>query len=149
MALQFRPSQIGGGGNVPLPYTTSPMTLLWNDFCLILRSLRYVPGIVLPLSPLRSGLLDELNHSPENLKILAIHAALIVGQLAFIVSLPFCIMLPIAWFVFYFAAVILVNAAICNYLNGPNRFLTSRTPLTPLSEHQDEFWVFINGVSVG
>lgn len=148
MALQFRPSQIGGE-NLPLPYTASPISLLWDDFRLILRSLVYVPGIFLPLRPLRSSALDELRLTPKNRTILVTHGALIIGQLGFIISLPFCFMLPIMSFIIYFMGVILVNFAICSYLNGRNRLLTSSETVTPPSAPLDEYWVFINGVAAG
>jgi hypothetical protein len=125
------------------------MSLLWDDFCLILRSLAYVPGILLPLKPLPAGGLDELSLTAENLLIIIIHGALIVGQLAFIFSLPFCILLPISLFVTYFGGVILANVAICSYLNGWNRLLISQETRKLPQRHEDEFWVFINGVAVG
>lgn len=147
MLFQFRPSQIASFGDLPLPYTASPVSLLWDDILLTLRSLRYVPGIILPLRPLRSSR-DELRSTPENLTILFVHGVLIIGQLGFITSLLFCVMLPIMTFVVYFVGAMLVNFAICSYLNGGNRLLISQTTI-PLSGPKDEYWVFINGVAAG
>jgi hypothetical protein len=109
----------------------------------------YVPGIFLPLRPLRSSALDELRLTPKNRTILLTHGILIIGQLGFIISLPFCIMLPIMSFIVYFMGVMLVNFAICSYLNGWNRLLTSRETVIPPSAPKDEYWVFINGVAAG
>jgi hypothetical protein len=91
---------------------------------------------------------DELRSTPENLTILFVHGVLIIGQLGFITSLLFCVMLPIMTFVVYFVGAMLVNFAICSYLNGGNRLLISQTTIPP-SGPKDEYWVFINGVAAG
>ena len=148
MLLQFRQSQIGRSENHPLPYTASPISLLWDDLLLGLRCFRYVPGILLPLRPWRPSSRNELRGTRENLIILVIHIALIIGQLGFIVSLLFCVMLPMMTFVTYFMGGMLVNFAICTYLNGRNSHLISQS-VKQHSAPAHEYWVFINGVAAG
>jgi hypothetical protein len=123
------------------------MGLLWDDVLLILRSLRYIPNILLPLRPLRRSNREEFRITCENSGILVVHITLIIIQLGFLVSLLFCFVLPIVTFVVYLAGVILVNFTICGYLNGRD-ILVSRTSILT-SATQDEYWVFINGVAAG
>lgn len=149
MAVEFLPSQIGTEDGVPLPYTGSPLLLLWSDILLFFRSLWCFHGIFLPLNPCPSGELDELFPSRENLRALSIHAFLCVYQIAFLVSLLFCYKVPLAWVLLYVAAVLIVNDAICRKLNGKRRFLQSRVPVDSRPEHESEHWIFINGVGVG
>lgn len=141
-----------GEDGVPLPYTASPLSLLWSDFRLGLRNLQFVPGVVLPLRPWRSGKLDELYPSRKNLFDIAVHGFLCVFQIFFILSLPFCIiwMLPVLWIMAYVGAVLLANHTICRLaLNGSCRYLESRVLTPGYERHHREHWIFINGVAVG
>ncbi|KAH8699178.1 hypothetical protein BGW36DRAFT_426851 [Talaromyces proteolyticus] len=134
---------------MPLPYTASPLKLLAADILLCLSSIRYLPNIVRPLRPCRSGKLDELYPSWGNITALAIHGVLIVYQLAFILSLPALFFFPVYTSMIYTAAALVINKSICMILNGSRRFLVSQVPVDPCSQHGSEHWVFINGVGVG
>jgi hypothetical protein len=150
MAIDFLPSQIGTQETVSLPYTGSPLQLLWSDIVLFFQCARFLPGIVFPWMPWRSGKLDELFPSYPNLVALTIHAFLIVGQLGFLISLPgCCLAFPLSICVLYMSVVIFVNSLICRTLNGSKKFLESQVPISARPEHEEEHWIFINGVAVG
>lgn len=144
-------SQAGRDDDVPLRYTASPLRLLCSDTLLVLRCLWALPKVFLPLAPWRSGKLDELYPSPENIFCLAVHGCLVVFQLGFLFSLPLCViwMLPAVWIMAYAAVVLLVNHAICRFaLNGPKRFLVSKV-LDPNPAYRRENWIFVNGMAIG
>jgi hypothetical protein len=149
MAVDFLPSQIGTEESIPLPYTGSPIQLLWGDAILFFRSVRFLLGIVLPWKPWASGTLDELFPSPPNLLAITVHTFLIVYQLGFLLSLPYCLVCPILMIALYVSAVIFGNNLICRVLNGSRRFLESQVSINSLPEHEEEHWIFINGVAVG
>lgn len=152
MGITFLPSQLGNGGSrLPLPYTSSPAKLLFSDIILCLSSLRYFLGVVRPVQPFRSGELDELYPSLQNLQCIAIHGFLIVYQLIFIFTLPICILIPSIGGFIYVAVVVVINQAICRVLNGKESVLVSKVNLDNQKrpEHAKEHWVFINGVAVG
>jgi hypothetical protein len=150
MAVEFLPSQIGTEASVPLPYTGSPFQLLWSDILLFFHRIQFLPGILLPLKPWPSGALDELYPSRENIKALALHTFLFVYQAVFLLSLPYFLMVPLALFALYVAVVLLLNGAVCEILNGTERFLYSRVEVDdPRPEHGSEHWIFLNGVAVG
>lgn len=76
---------------------------------------------------------------------------LTVGQVLFLLSLPFTIifMIPALWILIYVATSLLLNYAICMLvLNGFRRVLVSRVPVDN-SGHEREQWFFINGVAGG
>lgn len=152
MPIKILPSQRGLAAHVPLPYTASPLQLLWSDIRLSLRTLWLAPAILLPLKRSRSGHLGELHLSWENMFDLAVHGFLCVYQAGFLLSLPVCVvcMFPIPWVIGYAAVVLAINRAICNAaLNGKERFLVSKVPVEQLPAHEREHWVFVNGVAVG
>jgi hypothetical protein len=139
MAVTFRPSQILNVREVvPPAYTTSPITLLVADIILCLSSLRYMPGIIFPIRPFGSGQRDELYPSADNLRCVAIHGFLIVYQLAFILTLPICILLipPIGSLIYVFT-VLAINTAVCKTLNGKQRFLVSKVKRPDLDADDD------------
>lgn len=151
MSAAVSSSQAGRDDDVPLRYTASPLRLLCSDTLLGLRCLWALPKVFLPLAPWRSGKLDELYPSPENIFCLAVHGCLVVFQLGFLFSLPLCViwMLPAVWIMAYAAVVLLVNHAICRFaLNGPKRFLVSKV-LDPNPAHRRENWIFVNGMAIG
>ncbi|KAJ9646628.1 hypothetical protein H2199_002677 [Coniosporium tulheliwenetii] len=127
--VTFLPSQIGGArGNaqpVPIPNTGNPFMLLGSDI---------------------------LYPSPANLFCLGVHAFLFFYQLAFIVGviLSFILHAPLPWFVAGAGLAITINWAICRYcLNGPRRVLHSTVDLSSWPAHPKEFWIFLNGVTIG
>lgn len=144
-------SQVGSDDDAPVPYTASLSRLLWSDVLLCFRSFWAIPQIFLPLTPWRSGELDELYPSLENLVNVAVHFFLVVFQFVFLLSLPLFVvwMLPTIWIMAYVAFVLLVNYIICRFaLNGSQAFLVSKVPV-PGQEHQREHWIYINGISIG
>lgn len=135
---------------IPLPYTASPVRLLWSDICLVIRYAWALPGIFLPLNYGRTTPLDELHPNlPSTISFVA-QVVLTVYQLLFLLSIPLGIvlMVPALWMLFYIAVNLLLNFAGCMLvLNGPQRILVSRVPLSDKPEHEGERWFFINGVA--
>ncbi|KAF2186832.1 hypothetical protein K469DRAFT_662624 [Zopfia rhizophila CBS 207.26] len=149
MAVRFIPSQIGHPSETPVPYTGNPVLLCWGDILLFISNTWSIVGILHPWNRWLCGELDELYPSIPNLICLALHGFLIIFQLLFLVSLPFCVVLPLGSFVLYVAAVMLANFGISRILNGGEDSLISTVNLENDKKHDEECWVFLNGVSVG
>ena len=138
----------------PLSYTINPWRLVWNDILLFLVHVTYLPSIVFPITPCRSGKLDELHPSSSNIFCILVHLVLSIAQLGFIVSLPLSLVWPapfgIATFILYILGFITANKILCNWLlNGDRPILRSKVDLTRFPKHDDERWIFLNGVAVG
>ncbi len=141
----------------PLPYTTSPLRLIWVDTILFFRITLVLPitagllSIVLPVFPLRSGALDELYPSAANIYAITLHTILIIAQLGFIFSLlpPALCGLPVPFYAAYLIGFVAINHAVSGLLNGRPKSYTSQIDLSGWSSHDDEKWFFINGVAVG
>lgn len=141
-----------GGDVTPLPYTASPLKLLWSDISLFVRSAWALPGILLPLRLAGTNSLDEFYPSFPDGADVAVHVFLVFYQLLFLLSLPIAILflVPTLWILTYAAVAILINSAICFLtLNGWQRFLVSRVPVVERPGHEREHWIFVNGVAVG
>ncbi|KDN67288.1 hypothetical protein CSUB01_01488 [Colletotrichum sublineola] len=102
-----------------------------------------------PMYP--SGEMDELYPSVGNLICLTAHTVLIGTQLAFLMSLPLLAFFPLQIFLPYFIGFILINYMACVPLNAGCKggVLKSRPFRGTEKEHDDELWLFVNGVSVG
>lgn len=141
-----------GQQGTPLPYTASPVKLLWSDLRLFFSKLWALPGIMLPLNLCRTHPLDELYPSLRNGAIVALHVLLAVYQVAFLLSLPimiFC-MIPALWILAYIFFALIVNYAIVMLmLNGFQRVLVSQVPVVERPGHERERWLYINGVAAG
>ncbi|KAJ5819035.1 hypothetical protein N7474_004626 [Penicillium riverlandense] len=136
----------------PLPYTASPLKLLWSDICLFFQSAWALPRVFLPLNLGRAWPLDEFYPSWRDFGDATIHAFLVVYQLLFLLSLPIVIifLIPTLWVLAYIAAALLLNYAICKTtLSGFKRFLVSRVPVAERPGHEREHWIYVNGVAVG
>ena len=134
----------------PLPYTSHPLSLVRIDVLLFIRYILFLPNIVAPFRPWPSGELDELCPTRENLIAMGLHLFLIILQVVFILSLGLCFLLPVGLVVAYIVAFMFVNAAICRLLNGSSKKLhVSKTDLSMFPSHDDEKWIFLNGVAVG
>ncbi|KAF7589229.1 hypothetical protein BBP40_004571 [Aspergillus hancockii] len=136
----------------PLPYTASPLKLLWFDILLVLKSIWSLPGILFPLTPWNSDELDELYPSKENIMEIIVHVCLTLCQVTFLLSLLVCLffMVPALWISMYSATFIWVNRSICRLVfNGPETILESQVPVQESPGHEHERWIFINGVAVG
>lgn len=134
----------------PLPYTASPLKLMWSDACLFVQSTWAIPGIFLPLVGLTK--LDEFYPSLRDGGNIMVHSFLVIYQTAFLMSLPIAIvlMLPTLWIFAYIALALLLNYAICLLtLNGWRRFLVSQVPAAERPGHEREHWIYMNGVAVG
>jgi hypothetical protein len=149
MAVTFLPSQIAGSEPVPLPYTGNPLRLCGSDAWLIYQEIGFVFGIIQPLTQWLSGELDELYPSIPNLICMGLHLLLFIVQLIFLISLPFCIILPMGWFAIYVVAVLSFTAAVSRVLNGSGDSIVSNINIGSDGKHEDECWLFLNGVSVG
>ncbi|PVH69059.1 hypothetical protein DL98DRAFT_626973 [Cadophora sp. DSE1049] len=153
MSVQFFGSQIGGQTEAPLSFTGSPWALFISDALLFLRWIPYLPNIAIPLYPWPSGDLDELYPSLPNIFDIALHAILFAMQATFIVSLLFLTHLPFFLYVAYIWIFILLNTMVCWLLNGkiPNGGLKSTEDYQSRAwaRHEDECWIFLNGVAVG
>ncbi|KAH8744182.1 hypothetical protein F5882DRAFT_455079 [Hyaloscypha sp. PMI_1271] len=151
--VMFFGSQIGGETVRPLSYTGVPWELFVHDILLFLRWCYYLPNIVIPLGPWPSGSLDELFPSPANLYTMFLHLIAFVVQAVWIVSLPFFFYLPFPLYVAYFVGFLIFNELFCRLLNGyiPPEGLRSTEDEFSESwkKHDDEYWIFLNGVAVG
>ncbi|KAL4891594.1 hypothetical protein BDV59DRAFT_66208 [Aspergillus ambiguus] len=152
MPVSFLPCQEGAEEEAPLPYTDAPLKLLIADIRLFVKCLPSLPGVFLPLTPCLSGSLDEMYPSPANIGIFLVHLVLCVLQLAFLISLPLCVlfMLPALGVLIYAAVFLTINAAVCHVVfNRHDAILRSVVPHTERPEHHREHWIFLNGVAVG
>ena len=153
MSAQFFGSQTGEETNQPLTYTGSPLKLLASDILLFFRWKPYLPNIVIPLWPWPSGDLDEIYPSLANIFDITLHSILFVTQAAFLISLPFLLTVPFFLYVAYMGAFIALNTVVCRLLNGqiPEGGLKSTEDdhSRAWARHDDESWIFLNGVAVG
>lgn len=138
---------------MPLSYTGSPRQLLLHDILLFFRWSYLLPDIILPLWPCPSGSLDELYPSPANLYTMFLHLIAIVAQSIFIISLPLLFYIPFTLYACYFVGFLLFNEAFCKLLNGhvpPEGLPSSEDDFSrSWPKHDDESWIFLNGVAVG
>ncbi|KAJ5779940.1 hypothetical protein N7457_005100 [Penicillium paradoxum] len=141
-----------GEQGTPLPYTASPIKLLWSDVGLFFSKIWALPGILLPLNLGRARSLDELYPSLRNGAIVMVHMFLVVYQVAFLLSLPimgFCLV-PGMLILAYTGIVLAVNYAIVMLmLNGFQRVLVSQVPVVERAGHDRECWLYINGIAAG
>ncbi|OCL05584.1 hypothetical protein AOQ84DRAFT_298601 [Glonium stellatum] len=149
MFVTLFPSQIAASEAVPPPYTGNPLRLCGSDLWLIYQEIGFALGVVQPLNNWLSGELDELYPSIQNLICMGLHLLLFIVQSIFLLSLPFCVILPMGWVIVYVVAVLSFTAAVSRILNGPGDFLTSNVDISSDKEHEKECWLFLNGVSVG
>ncbi|KAF2088066.1 hypothetical protein K490DRAFT_73060 [Saccharata proteae CBS 121410] len=145
--VKLLPSQIGGtSGGTPLPYTANPFQLMWSDLLLLFTKMNLLVGLFLPLA---KDKLDEIYPDVGNFVSLFWQVVLTIIQVLFVVSLPFCLFVPVAWFMIYFAGMMAINIPIWWIVNGFVRELRSQAHIVSDTKHPEEKWVFINGVSVG
>ncbi|KAF4459010.1 hypothetical protein FALBO_14242 [Fusarium albosuccineum] len=142
-----------GATKDPLPYTGTPWKLFLGDVGLFFRKFRFLPGIFLPLWPSPSGYLGELYPSPANIVDVAFHTFLSITQLGFIFSLFTLTFLPTWLYLGYIISFFAVNELICLHFNKwiPSDGLKSTEDKYSLmwAPHNDESWIFLNGICVG
>ena len=152
MVVEYLPAQIDfTSSTVPLPYTSSPVKLLWADIKLFFHYAYALPGIVIPLGPCPSGPLDELYPSVANIFDITLHIILISMQLLFLLWIPVCLIIPMPFgiFVLSFAVGMVINHVVCLLLNGWKPIVESTIDVSQFPNHDDERWIFLNGVAVG
>ncbi|KAL6302978.1 hypothetical protein BKA93DRAFT_735908 [Sparassis latifolia] len=152
-SVSFLPSQVDAPVSTrPLTTSASPFDLLYADIVLFFQNWRYLPGIVLPLTPTPSGPLDELYPSVANLWAISVHVVLIVIEGVYILSIPLSPFFVNAAFIAYSGTVLIIVYMICFLLNKgvSGEFVFSDERLLEGYEKRDgEVWVFVNGVAVG
>lgn len=149
-STKFLGSQVGGSSVISYSYTDFPWKLLAWDIYYFTQYIWALPWIVWPITPADSGELDELAFTRQNLFCIFMHVVLCILQIAFILALPFVILLPIWVAGLGLGAFFAVNYLLCLLLNGPTLTYTSDPKYAPaLPEHAHEKWIFLNGVAVG
>ncbi|ORY14601.1 hypothetical protein BCR34DRAFT_599145 [Clohesyomyces aquaticus] len=149
--IRLIPSQRGLPSNpleTPIPYTGSPFLLCYLDILRFVQESWSIFGI---LTPEASTNFDELYlRSAKNILCIMLHAFLFIWQTAFLLSLPFLVLVPVWMGMAYVAGVVGVVAAVCWVLNRRDRGMESKADLGPKEgRHGDECWIYMNGVSVG
>jgi hypothetical protein len=156
MPITFYPSQIGGKtGKTPIAYTGDPFLLCWSDIKLIWHQKFRVGGIFRPLRllPWELDEWDELYPSFKNLVAIVVHIILVILQAIFIISIPACIFNPFVplWaFIVWVSGFLTFNYFVCRiFLNKGTTTLESKVGAKGAASHQAEYWIYLNGVSVG
>lgn len=153
MAVNFYGSQNNRETVAPLSYTGNPWRLFISDCQLFFQWSPYLLNIVLPLWPCPSYGLDELYPSLPNIYDILLHTILLVAQTLFLISLPFLITIPFVFYIFYIGVFLALNMSVCKLLNGKIPEDGLRSTEDEYSEswerHDDESWIFLNGVAVG
>lgn len=150
-SVRFLPSQLGKSDQTPIAYTGDPFKLLWSDFLLVCRVWSTVTGI---MRPMRFGkqaeIWDELYPSPPNLFALCLHLLLVPTQLLFLLSVPVSLVLQIPglWILLYVAGFLVANGMVCKLINGSKLVLEPSKDII-CEPKEDEYWIYLNGVSVG
>lgn len=151
---RFFGSQVGGRVVTPHSYTGSPLQLLKEDVKNAFCFYQFLPFIVWPIRPSRSGDLCELYPSVANLLDMFLHFILVLMQIPFLIFLA---LTPLWMWFFPLGPVVVgivifwtINQGICFILNGSKLQYASDPKLTPRSkEFENEQWIFLNGVAVG
>jgi len=148
--VTFMPSQVGSPDQVSISYTATPVRLVWYDLQLVLGKLPSTMGIMRPWRIGRhADPFDEMYPNGRNLISIALHAILVVSQLWFLFTLPWQVFTPVGIFVCYFVGFLSFNTILCMALNGTELKLLPQTNVDPQGKFNDEYWLYLNGVSVG
>ncbi|KAK4664898.1 uncharacterized protein QC763_508620 [Podospora pseudopauciseta] len=148
----FIGSQTGGESVINYSYTDLPWTLMMWDVYYFFHYLWAIFYVVWPVTPTDSAELSELSFTYGNVLSLAVHLVLVVLQLAFVVALPFMIILPVWTAVGSIAGFMGVNKLLCVILNGRGgqvEYHSDPEYAEARKEHEGEVWIFINGVAAG
>ncbi|KAK4203552.1 hypothetical protein QBC40DRAFT_274508 [Triangularia verruculosa] len=148
----FIGSQTGGESVINYSYTDLPWTLMMWDVYYFFHYLWAIFYVVWPVTPTDSGELSELSFTYGNMLSLGVHSILVVLQLAFIVALPFMVILPVWTAVGLIAGFMAVNKLLCLILNGRGdqvEYHSDPEYAEAREEHKGEVWIFINGVAAG
>lgn len=147
---EFYRSQIGGESVINYAYTDFPWRLLAKDVYYFFAYCWALPWVLFPIRTYGSDELDELYPSWMNMFCLAVHIFLFIFQLIYLVTLPLAIFFP-AWMgITGIVAFHFLNRFVCMLLNGTDIIFHSDEKYAKTRpEHENEQWVFLNGVSVG
>lgn len=150
---QVIPRQVGENLEQAPQYTGSPWQLFVYDIKLFFRNILYMPCMFFPLAPWPSGPLDEQYPSLANICDITLHVILFFAQLGFLISLPFLLYLPVSVYALYILGTLLLNFTVCRLLNRgiPEEGLKSTVDeyTQQWQGHDDERWIFLNGICVG
>ena len=150
MGVQFLPSQVGRSSQTPIAWNGNPFRLFLSDAMLLLQTWKSIPGIFRPVRVGKAAnRFDELFPSPPNLIAIALHTILFIAQLGFLISLFFLFLVPVWLALVYVLGFCLCNQAVCMIINGNHLRLEPSNDIVFNDEHDDEFWIYLNGVSVG
>jgi hypothetical protein len=149
-SVTYIPSQVGSPNDSAVSYTSNPLSLLWYDVKLCLTKFPASIGIIMPW---RMGAdadpFDELYPNLQNIISLTLHTFLIFTQTIFLVSIPFCVFMPVAFFLAWVVIYMAFNSAVSYILNGNKLKVYPSVEVDREGKFSDEYWIFLNGVSVG
>lgn len=75
---------------------------------------------------------------------------LLIAQTGFLISLPFLLAVPSWLAILYIAIFYACNCAVSRIINGRNNLrLEPSNDIVFEDKHDDEFWIYLNGVSIG
>jgi hypothetical protein len=149
-SVTFIPSQVGGADQTPISYTSTPLKLLWYDIKLSLSKITATFGIIRPMHfGADASPWDELYPNVQNVTSMVLHTILIIAQSVFLVSLPFFVFAPVLAFVAYIVGFMTFNMLTCTLLNGSKLKVYPSVEVDREGQFSHEYWIFINGVSVG
>jgi hypothetical protein len=147
---RFYGSQIGGRSDINYGYTDMPWKLMAWDLYYFFYFIWALPYILCPMTPADSEELSELSPTPANVWCIAVHAVLILMQLAGVLALPLLALLPVWVSAAIIGVFLLVNKALSMVLNRRGVEYHSDPKYAPaLKEHAHEQWIYINGVATG
>ncbi|KAL1838425.1 hypothetical protein VTJ49DRAFT_2677 [Mycothermus thermophilus] len=146
----FFGSQIGGRSSTSYAYTDLPWRLMVRDVFLFLSCAWSIPYLFWPITPTDPAELSELDPTWANFHAVAIHIVLCALHLYALISLPLLFPLPVWAAAALVIGFLLVNKAICSFIDGHQVEFHSDPKYAPaLPEHAHEQWIYINGVMVG
>jgi hypothetical protein len=149
-SVTYIPSQVGSPNDSAVSYTSNPFSLLWYDTKLCLSKLPASLGIILPWRiGSEADPFDELYPNLQNIISLTLHTFLIFTQAVFLISIPCCIFVPVAFFASWVAIYLVFNSAVSYLLNGNKLKVYPSVEVDREGKFSDEYWIFLNGVSVG
>ena len=151
-SIKYIPSQIDPfvGASTRAAHRQNPIRLMVKDTGVLLRSFSFIPNIVSPLITRDKD--SELYPSLENVKIGLLQALLaLIQSLFLVVVIPAFLLLPGAVFLGGTALCCLTCYLITLPMQGPSINFANMDDATRAlaAQHEDERWVFVNGICTG
>lgn len=148
--VTYIPSQVGAPNDSAVSYTADPLSLFWYDIKLTISKLPASLGIILPM---RFGAdadpFDELYPNMHNIHSVVMHTFLIWTQLGFVFTLPFWMFGNVFLLGVWVAINLIFNSIVCYFINGKKLKVYPSVEVDREGKFSDEYWIFLNGVSVG